>query len=490
MTPYGLSQLTQRLPPELLEKVLMYVSVPDILRMKQVNRYLRDFTQDSPRIAYQIDIFAAGLKDNPTVDISLAEKRRLLDEYRARWDAFDPIQKSSKSFDGPENTSRWMSPVCGSGVFCLVTDPDDSIQFTKIESVSRGILRKEWKVPSPRGLELLDFAIYPQADVLAMVGSGEGGYSAHFLSMTTGESHPTAELPSLSLPGRRYYNQLSSLSITSCRFAVIMRSMWNELEAKVLVWDWRKGKLLLEQVDRRYSQLTFVNENSFVVISDSRQGGSPRLHVFNTKRGTTHRPAETSFSLPYNHSGSSFRLLSEPCGYAASSDELATAPFHPDPSQRIIALNFGEVLWFVVNAEKLLELALGWEGKNIQWDEWEAKLIRVTVGRVTGWDYAWVSGCRLFCIVFSGTGGQRSHLRVLDLSRPGNAKEFEALDRVGTGETGTRQWSPSLDGYELPWGHSAFLSGVLAVLHDSIVFGFSRDPISLAQGRMIHVWSF
>ena len=72
------------------------------------------------------------------------------------------------------------------------------------------------------------------------------GHSVHFLSMTTGEPHPTAELPSLSLPGRGDHNPFYSLSITSCRFAVIMRwSMWKGSGDKVFVWDWTKGKLLL-----------------------------------------------------------------------------------------------------------------------------------------------------------------------------------------------------------------------------------------------------
>lgn len=38
MNPMGTSQPTERLPLELLEKMLTYMSVPDILRMKQVGR--------------------------------------------------------------------------------------------------------------------------------------------------------------------------------------------------------------------------------------------------------------------------------------------------------------------------------------------------------------------------------------------------------------------------------------------------------------------
>ena len=38
MAPTGILQLTEKLPLELLEKVLAHTSVPDILRMKQVGR--------------------------------------------------------------------------------------------------------------------------------------------------------------------------------------------------------------------------------------------------------------------------------------------------------------------------------------------------------------------------------------------------------------------------------------------------------------------
>ena len=187
----GLSRLTQKLPPELLEKVLEYMPIPSILKMKQVrrlsapipeplryhllwqvNRYLRDFIQDSSRTMYRIDIFAAGLEDNPTANLSLAEKREALDGYRAKWDTFGPIQKSH--FEPSMGAFHFVSSVSGSGVFASIESPGNSIQFTTMESVSQGIPRKEWKVPLPRGLELQDFVIYPQADVLAVVGSGDG----------------------------------------------------------------------------------------------------------------------------------------------------------------------------------------------------------------------------------------------------------------------------------------------------------------------------
>ena len=222
-----------------------------------------------------------------------------------------------------------------------------------------------------------------------------------------------------------------------------------------------------------------------MVLSESRQGGPPQLHVFNTIRGTVQNPVQTSFSLPYNHRGFPLRLLSGPCWHAPFPDELRTAPFHSDPSQRIIALNFGGSQWFVVNTEKLLELALRWQGKDIQWDKWEAKLVGVTIGGVYGRDCVQVSGCRLFCIVSNSTGIRRSFLRVLDFSHAGRTKELDAQSAVGTDET-TRQWSLSSDGYELPWFPYEFYQRGLAVAHDSVVFRFVSGVVDLSTVK----WSF
>ena len=89
MTPTSRShvQLTEMFPLELLERVLSYISIPDLLRMKrvkrvydrrvqkfrlsrldiasrQVNRDFNDFIKAPPYTKYRIDLFAAGLEDN------------------------------------------------------------------------------------------------------------------------------------------------------------------------------------------------------------------------------------------------------------------------------------------------------------------------------------------------------------------------------------------------------------------------------------------
>lgn len=135
--------------------------------ISQVNRYFRDLIQDSPRIVYRVGIFSAGLKDNPSANLSLADKHSILCGYRMKWDALSPIQKSERRVN---NFTSYSPQASGSGVFGFIASSDNFIQFLTLESVSRGIPRKEWRVPLPAGLALQHFAICPQADALAMVG--------------------------------------------------------------------------------------------------------------------------------------------------------------------------------------------------------------------------------------------------------------------------------------------------------------------------------
>jgi hypothetical protein len=104
------------------------------------------------------------LEDNPNVNLSLADKRRAFDEYRAKWDTFQPTKKWELEVDS-------FSPDCqvsGSGVYGFVAGSKQFIEFLTLESVSRGIPPKEWKVPLP-DFELLKLAINPHADVVVVV---------------------------------------------------------------------------------------------------------------------------------------------------------------------------------------------------------------------------------------------------------------------------------------------------------------------------------
>jgi hypothetical protein len=185
-------------------------------------------------------------------------------------------------------------------------------------------------------------------------------------------------------------------------------------------------------------------------------------------------PIQTSFSFPTACLGAPCLCLSlESCGYIPSPDELKTAPFYPDCSQRILALYFGQHgTCYAINVELLLELAREREGQDVGWDEWGANTIEVHIGDPDNLREIWASGCRLFCTVSAGMddgGDDPSYLRIYDFSRAGRAKYLRALDRASGGGR-ARRISPSVDGCKLPWNSVDFRYAILTTGHDSIVF--------------------
>ena len=251
-----------------------------------------------------------------------------------------------------------------------------------------------------------------------------------------------------------------------------------------------------------------MNEHSLVVQSDDRPEGRPRLDIFDTNQGTDGKPTQTSFYLSTIHDVARFSyLVSEPCGHVPSPDELMTAPFYPDPTQRILALCYNSPgRCFVINVELLLELAREREGQYVGWEEWVLHTIEVQVGPP---DHIWVSGCQLYCTVSDVAdeeNDESSHLQIYDFSHAGRSKHLHTLN--GAAESGgTRQISPALDGYKLPWnaGDFRYVSPIKG--HDTIAFFIvsvfsSSFPLAYSWSRsvkdvetpvypegVLHVWS-
>ena len=61
------------------------------------------------------------------------------------------------------------------GVYAFIADPRKFIEFITLESVSRGIPRKEWRLPLP-DFALRELAINPHADVLVIIVQKNIGY--------------------------------------------------------------------------------------------------------------------------------------------------------------------------------------------------------------------------------------------------------------------------------------------------------------------------
>jgi len=111
-------------------------------------------------------------------------------------------------------------------------------------------------------------------------------------------------------------------------------------------------------------------------------------------------------------------LFIERGAYEPSSAERM-APFHQDRTQRIAALSVRGSCYLVFPVEALLRLAKGREGYEVGWDEWK---MHVVVPSIPESDLILfcISGCRLFCVIL--TGSSDAEVELYDFSLRGRAK--------------------------------------------------------------------
>ena len=158
------------------------------------------------------------------------------------------------------------------------------------------------------------------------------------------------------------------------------------------------------------------------------------------------------------------------------------APFHHDPTQRIIALRYGSN-HLILQARLLLKLAENREGSEIGWDEWKNHVVVLPL--VFGFVNAWVSGCRLFC-VYEGEDAQGAKILVYDLGAQRLSKYQKehvdgGLDTKGGSSGRDDRYKvgrplPNGAGAEIPWhdlgdqyiGHDCFVFTRVSDLLDSI----------------------
>ena len=196
------------------------------------------------------------------------------------------------------------------------------------------------------------------------------------------------------------------------------------------------------------------------------RNGSSELLLLDTKLPMG--PTQTLFHGPV--SPRRWVCLFETGGYKPSPQDLLTAPFYPDPSQRILALSVEpQGGFYVVKVETLLRIARERAGEAIQWEEWKPSLIETAQGTHsrTYCREHWVSGFRLFSTSRMLSEGR--NLRVHDFSPHASMKFLHLAD------DGRKLMHPSIAAFRL-LQYNSFTRGI-SFGHDSMVVEFvSRFP--------------
>ena len=157
------------------------------------------------------------------------------------------------------------------------------------------------------------------------------------------------------------------------------------------------------QEDSSFGFGNFEFLDDYRLASTSCRGGFSELLLLDTEHVPPMRPTLTRFCGPA--SSGQWACLFGAGEYQPSPQDTLSAPFYPDPSQRILALSLEHRCGFyVIKAEVLLRLARERFGEVVRWEEWRPYLVETAEGRMTqhtagdtgflGFDYSPLSSCQ------------------------------------------------------------------------------------------------
>lgn len=213
--------------------------------------------------------------------------------------------------------------------------------------------------------------------------------------------------------------------------------------------------------------MEFIDDYRLLIGVGRTANTPPSLVLIDTESDEGGTPIQTFFYLPRFYEDLFFILER---GMHKPSPAEYMAPFHQDPTQRIIVLETrfpSPSLCLVVRAGAFLQLLKDHEGARIRWDEWKHHVVIPLYRRRTITHEVRVSGCRLFSISSTDyrTGFQ---IEVYDFSMQGRKKYLSENEKACGGLGAMRFLSSTGAGANIPWDMLPDLYGHSG--HDSIAF--------------------
>ena len=167
--------------------------------------------------------------------------------------------------------------------------------------------------------------------------------------------------------------------------------------------------------------MEFIDDYRLLAILRETQSEPLSLALINTEGGAEVTHMKTIFFLPPFIDSYQFIDLLLECGAHEPSPAESLAPFHQDPSQRIVVLDLGNAPYYLVlRAEALLAFE-NRAGPNIRWDAWKGCVVMPLIPDNLMFSDVWVSGCRLFFLCQQDSSSH-THMEMYDFSLQGRAR--------------------------------------------------------------------
>lgn len=368
--------LLLKLPPEILENILSSLPPADILKVKEVSHLFLDIVSSSQSLQHRIDLFSAGLIDNPHVARSLTERRAQLRKYVDGW-------------NNPETSVRYVFPLRNhTNVFCLYPIDQDLfsarvegrtpiIHFVRIPPFPRQGTVKEWELEIP--FHLWNHVVCSRENLLIIIEQGLEPINVHLLDLLDGSPHKVPLKKVIPLDVEPHQRPVVTICrANDSRIALVVKYMGPPGgHTRLVVLDWRMGEVVLEHsagdpgignAINDISTMELLEGSWLIALSDRRDDA--QLLVFDT---LPPRQSWRILQLPQLPYRSHYWI---PIRYENPPTECPE--FSVDPSQKNFVVHAHRGWALVIPAGSLIQIGNSTRAEPyIQWDDWKEDVILV-----------------------------------------------------------------------------------------------------------------
>lgn len=454
-------------PPEIITQILSLLSLKDLYRCEMTCQRLLAHIRESVLLTYVKESQIAGVIDNPSCLLPISEKLAALRQQERAWQTLDlppptriaiPATNPIGSFYELKGGYFFLSAVTevgleGAGTFVRY------IEFSDPSNLAVGW--KEIRLPG----SMLDIAVcVEEHDLIALItldslqpptlttfNYHDQSLSIHFLTMSTGQPHPDARLPVLSLVDVESFpaQPTAKLEIVGDLLALLLTFAGDGLNIldRLFVYNWRTGCLVSRwsAEHKSCSSFAFISHD-IILLGDQLKGCFELLHVSSSPNSQSESHPTKLMDTDEAHSeGSSSPIIlaslelprlvdsvrynpiicrCEPSPLHPVSIPKSKDPFIGDTNRSLVVvqvtvvpndpLDLGQRYIFVVNVAAILSfcdtLAAISHPPRVCWESWGADHSRWFDCQELAWS-GWItatSGARLV------RGGERDFISVLD----------------------------------------------------------------------------
>ncbi|KAG1762733.1 hypothetical protein EDD22DRAFT_952902 [Suillus occidentalis] len=228
------------LPNELIAIVFDELDVVSLLRCKQVCRLFHSVITTNVQLLYKVELFFGRFENGRHCNLDTVGRLRVCRQYQQAW---NNLSFPDSQFINMEDGHTW---ELSGGVLCHAMQSRSAIACVQLPCKIKNIPERKWIIDD-LGFRIRDFTIDTSQNlVVALEISGaipNWTCNLHFRTLMTGKHHPMAAVPSVTHLLSNMHEELRFLiQICGSRIAFLCQEHADDVNSRLVVWDWKLGQ--------------------------------------------------------------------------------------------------------------------------------------------------------------------------------------------------------------------------------------------------------